>query len=108
MFFPAYQLNSFKSESEALHSVELTSENLKLSLPAFAVSGDVPKQGTIKIVKGDGNFVFFYHPDTSISVWFSDDYWECEAQEYAVEFIASMEGSFPAEYWAVFETRERQ
>lgn len=105
MFFPAYQLDSFTSESEALQSMELTSEDLKLSQAATAVSGEVPESSKVKIVKSDETIIFVYHSDKSVSVWFSDDYWECEALENAEELIESVEGGIPAEYWAVFETR---
>ena len=104
MFFPAYQLDSFKTENEALQSGELTSEDLNLSLPAVAVSGDAQENSVVKIVKGEGNFVFVYTSDQLISVWFCDDYWECEELADAEELIGSVEGGIPAEYWAVFET----
>lgn len=106
MFLPAYQLDLYKNESEALESVEQTAENLKLSLPVCAVSGEASKKSIIKVVKDGGSFIFVYQPDTSVSVWFSEDYWECDALEDAEEFISSVEGGIPALYWAVFEVRE--
>lgn len=105
MFFPAYQLDIFKSESEALESVELTTENLKESLVGAVVSGDAPDKSNIRIVKGDGTMIFFYLPDQSVSVWFSDDYWECDELDEAQELIESVEGGIPAEYWAIFSTK---
>lgn len=103
MFFPAYQLDSFKTEQEALKSADMTSEDLKHSIPATVISGDIPENCTAKMIAGDGVLVFSYNTDGRVSVWFSDDYWECPTLADAQELITSIEGGIPAEFWATFE-----
>ncbi|MBU9844948.1 hypothetical protein [Rahnella ecdela] len=104
MFIPAYQLDSFKSEQEALTSAEMSVEDLKHSVPAIAVSGDVAENSPAKVIAGDGTVVFVYETDGRLSLWFSDDYWECAGLDDAEELIESVEGGISAEHWAIFET----
>ncbi|CND44610.1 hypothetical protein [Yersinia pseudotuberculosis] len=104
MFIPVYQLDSFKTEQEALQSAEMTSEDLKHSMAAIVVSGDAAQNSMAKMITGDGTVVFVYDADGRVSVWFSNDYWEYPELDDAKELIESVEGGIPAEYWAIFET----
>jgi hypothetical protein len=105
MFIPAYQLDSYKSEQEALTSAEMSVEDLKHSVPAIAVSGDVAENSPAKVIEGDGTVVFVYETDGRVSLWFSDDYWGCPDLDTAEELIESVEGGIRAEHWAIFETK---
>lgn len=103
MFIPAYQLDSFKTEKEALESSGMTIEDLKNSVTATVVCGDALQKSEVRIIAGDGTVIFVYDTDGRVSVWFSDDYWECPELDDAEELIESVAGGIPAEYWAVFE-----
>lgn len=102
MFIPAYKIDEFRTDKEALSFLEIKVETLNPSFDVKIISGEIPPNSSVKLITPDEPVLLVYHSN-GVDLWVSDSNWFCEQLDEAEEVIESIENGIRAEFWAVFK-----